>query len=149
MEINERHHWNDQKKMHKRNEFPYHSESLLSCSDAFQPSSDDESVCKLHILVATHWQFLNFKNILWLWPTSFCICRKKGDRKTSWNILLGKTASKMTWEWSLPEQSRPEELLWSPKQILQERNTVLNYMRIKCTEQESWTINNKYMLSRK
>lgn len=27
----------------------------------FQPSSNDESVCKLQILVVTHWQFLDFK----------------------------------------------------------------------------------------
>lgn len=149
MERNERQHWTDQKKK------PYEKWASLALWEPpqlqwlFQPSSDDESVCKLHTLVATHWQFLNFKNILWLWPTSFCICRKKGDRKTSWNILLGKNASRITWEWSLPEQSRPEELIWSPKQIFQEHNTLFNYMRIKCTERESWTITSTYTLSRK
>lgn len=34
--------------------FPTTLRAFLSCSDAFQPSSDDESVGKLHILVATH-----------------------------------------------------------------------------------------------
>ena len=116
-----------------------------------QSSSDNESVWKLGVLVDTHWKFLNFKKKLWLWPASLSLYLEElGRRKNLLQYSVGEKGH---------QDDQGMEAAWA-KEIqraacviqttLQECSTVFfNCIRVKCTEEKSWTISSTYMFVRK